>query len=365
MIKRIISFFTLISMMLCMNNTVYADAVISEGDQTLNYIIYSDIESAVYVESNDVLQLSSDDQYDVDVVRNYIMAGGIVVVDNEAESFAATITGEPNISFQFDEKLSSNLVATLYYEYKDVIASKEIIVEGEDIQQNKNDSIARGVALARDEQNRAVDEPEDEFLIDRLTFLYSCVPYFQIDGSYNVYTVQDSSIGEDHYVIWADIYGNSGSAISSINSHYDNKYQTDHMIISMDSQTSGFERVQYDPKSTEKASSYNVNVGLTISKDFGLSLGLFNKTYEVPDIDIGAVSTSDTTVWTINYRGDAQKRTTELHPAIDWRCPDNTQEVITNSTITYQVDSWNTLPVERTIGYNLIFTPTSAIIERD
>lgn len=282
--------------------------------------------------------LSSDLHCDTDHNAFLENKGIIVVLQDRKETIS--LDKKLNIPFSFEEadKSSDNMIkiATLYYRYLGAAGIRDIYIE--DVDESEYEVlIAKEVSTVRTKiENQAKDVISDE-VADAATYIgeytssYIYKPKMKIEAGYGFYTIQDYVDGKDYYIVLGDIIGNSGRAMTDLNeSGYKSKYETDNLIVTVESQTMGFTREEFAP-------------GRTVGSD----------------TEIGLLSHPTKTIWTVKYIDgkDSQKKTSEFHPAISMSCSESTDSVQMCINTSYQVDAWNTLPVSRNFSTIITLYP--------
>lgn len=296
---------------------------------------------------------------------------GIIIVLHDSEE-VISLNEELNIPFAFEEMGGNNdnttKIATLYYNYLSAMGIRDIYVEEVDETQYE-DIIIEEVNVLRtkieNESENVISAPVvyatsyETTYIGEYTNSYTYKPKMRFEVDYDFYTVQDYTDGKDYYSVIGNVYGNSGRAMTDLGySGYESKYETDNLVVTFESKTTGFTREEYGPSRTIDTDSYSVNIGGSFGQNVSVNAG-FSASYSVADTDINVSSSSTKTVWTVEYKDytDSQKQTSEFHPAITMSCSSSTSSVKMYIDTSYQVDSWNTLPDSRNFSTTITFYP--------
>lgn len=372
------SFFSL-CLCLAMLSTCPSEVVNNIVDDTNQRTLYHDIipydDLMEYATTDDVIvEITNTDEYSVSEIENFLLAGGIILQRCENEENNALL----NLPFEVSETIADEedieCVASIYYGVAGQIGVKDIIVESNDSKVIE-ESITNGLIAVEKRQkdasiqNYSVDA-ETEYAteyIGEYSYLYTYIPYFELDVLYEVYTVQDLQSGKDYYTVMGYVFGNPGCVMNSVDEDYEKKYQCDYLGVTFEATTTGLTRKDYSPVRTIDTDTYNVDIGLSLEKEnIGISASLFSASYSIPDTDIEVTSTTKVTDWVVSYADfkDSQKKTSEFHPAIIWECPSSFNSAEFSITTSYQVDSWNTFPVSRSFTANITCYPDRITWER-
>lgn len=351
----------------CSSKTV--NNVIDAADNDIshhNIISYDD-----FMECDDVdevvVEISDTDEYNISKIQDFLTTGGIVLqrynnVYND-DLFDLPLESSRTTADSDD----AECVASIYYGIAEQIGVKDILVESNDPKVIET-AISDGLLSVKKRQEDAsiqdysVDantEYTTEY-IGEYSYLYTYIPYFRVDALYEVYTVQDLKSGKDYYTVMGYVFGDPGYVMNNTDKNYEKKYQCDNLGVTFESTTTGLTRKDYSPVRTVNATTYNVDIGLSLDKEgIGLSLPLLSASYNISDTKIDVNSTTKITDWVVSYAdfSDSQKQTSEFHPSIIWECPSSFDSAGFSITTSYQVDSWNTFPVSRSFTANITCYP--------
>lgn len=302
---------------------------------------------------------------------NFLENEGIIVVMHNSEE-VISLNEDLNIPFALEEMDGNNdntiKIATLYYNYLNAMGIRDIYVE-EVNETQYEDIIIEEVNVVRtkieNESEGIISAPVsyatsyETTYIGEYTNSYTYKPKMRFEVDYDFYTVQDYTDGKDYYSVIGNVFGNSGCAMTDLGySGYESKYETDNLVVTFESKTTGFTREEYGPSRTVGSNSYSFNIGGSFGKNVSVNTG-FSASYSIADTDINVSSSTTKTVWTVEYKDntDSQKQTSEFHPAITMSCSSSTSSVKMYIDTLYQVDSWNTLPDSRNFSTTITFYP--------
>ena len=375
MLKSICSLCLCLAMLIPGSSGTINNIKNNTSKETVNYNIMSYDDMMEYDAVDDiVVEIANTDECSSSEIKDFILSGGIVLQRYEDEKTDNLL----NLAFEISETVAdeegADCVASIYYEVAGQIGVKDIIVESND-SKVMEESITNGLKAVKNRQkdvsiqNYSVDA-ETEYAteyIGEYSYLYTYIPYFELDVLYEVYTVQNLQSGKDYYTVMGYVFGNPGCVMNSVDEDYEKKYQCDYLGVTFEATTTGLTRKDYSPVRTIDTDTYNVDIGLSLEKEnIGISASLFSASYSIPDTDIEVTSTTKVTDWVVSYADfkDSQKKTSEFHPAIIWECPSSFNSAEFSITTSYQVDSWNTFPVSRSFTADITCYPDRIDWER-
>lgn len=355
--KKKIYAFLLSMLMFSYGTTIFAEESESQlGDISIEYAINAD--ENILVISQQSFSLDTD-------YNSFLKNEGIIVVIHD-ENKIISLDEDLNIPFSCDEVANDNdniiKIATLYYNYLNAIGIRDIYVENMEVTQyevlitQEVNSVREKIANQSENATSDVATYATTYettYIGEYTKTYTYQPKMKFEVDYDFYTVQDYVDGKDYYSVVGKVYANSGRSMTDLGaSGYEEKYEADNIIVTFESQTTGFTREEYGPSRTIGSSSYSFDIGASFGENAG-----FSASYDISETDINVLSSSTKTVWTVEYKKDAQTQTNEFHPAITMSCSSSTSSAKMYISTSYQVDSWNTLPVSRSISTTITFYP--------
>lgn len=360
--KKKMCVFLMAIFMLCYSTTLFAAESESQlGDISSEYDINAEGNVLVVSQKN----FSSETDYGA-----FLEGEGIIVVLHD-KGGDFSLNEELNVPFSLEDvdgaSGNGNMakIATLYYNYLGAIGIRDVYVE--EVEETQYEVLiaeeVNYIKVKIENQTKTVSDVVPYTTTYATTYIgeytnsYTYKPKMRFEVDYDFYTVQDYTDGKDYYSVIGNVFGNSGRAMTDLGeSGYESKYETDNLIVTFESKTTGFTREEYGPSRTVGSNSYSFNIGASFGKNVSVNTG-FSSSYSIADTDINVSSSSTKTVWTVEYKNDAQKQTSEFHPAITMSCSSSTSSVQMYIDTSYQVDSWNTLPDTRNFSTTITFYP--------